>query len=206
MPFEILRDELRPYPGRVMLVTRKTLAATLTMLVIMTCRLPGAAIAGYCTVLLSRGSPVTTLRSAGEIFVAYALGAAYTLLGVLLFVDYQLTHFLWVLVSVFLCIYVIKATTNYVGARRLRSSSPSPSLFGIHHCPPARWSSPRSGLQAASAWVFSASSRLSTSSSALNSVMNCAADSSRAPLPSASSRVPLPTRPTRGVSPDSAKK
>ena len=111
-----LRDELRPYPGRAMLVTRMTLAATLTMLVVMTFRLPGAAIAGYYTLLLSRESPITTVRSAGTVLSAYLAGAAYTLVGAMLFVDYPLTHFLWVTGSVFLCFFVIKVTTDYVGA------------------------------------------------------------------------------------------
>lgn len=114
--WEFLRDELRPYPGRARLVTRMTLAATLTMLAIMTFRLPGAAIAGYYTLLLSRETPVTTVRSAGIVLLSYAVGAVYTLVGVMLFVDYPLTHFLWVTVSIFLCFYVIKVTTNYVGA------------------------------------------------------------------------------------------
>ncbi len=109
-----LRDELGPYPGRALLVARMTLAATLTMLLIMTFRLPGAAIAAYYTLLLSREAPNVTLRSALTVLVCYMLGAAYTLLGVLLFIDYPLTHFLWVEVSIFLCFYAIKITTNYV--------------------------------------------------------------------------------------------
>lgn len=109
-----LKNELTPYPGRATLVARMTIAATLTMLIIMTFRLPGAAIAAYYTLLLSRESPTVTVRSALIVLVAYVLGATYTMLGVLLFIDYPLTHFLWVVVSVFLCFFVIKITTNYV--------------------------------------------------------------------------------------------
>lgn len=111
-----LRDELRPYPGRLPLVLRMTLSATLTMIAIMTFRLPGAAIAGYYTLLLSRDTPFSTVRAAVTVMVMYLVGAAYALLGAALFVDYPLTHFLWVTVSVLLCFYVIKVTKNYVGA------------------------------------------------------------------------------------------
>lgn len=110
-----LKDELRPYQGRLALVLRMTLAATLTMIAIMTFRLPGAAIAAYYTLLLSRESPVSTLRAAGTVMIMYVLGACYTLLSVLLFVDYPVTHFLWVTFSLFACFYVLKVTTNYVG-------------------------------------------------------------------------------------------
>ncbi len=108
-----LRDELSPYPGRLPLVLRMTLAATLTMLVIMTFRLPGAAIAAYYTLILARDSPLTTVRNAWHVMVSYLLGSAYCLICLLLFVDYPLTHFLWVAVSMFLCFYVIKVSTNY---------------------------------------------------------------------------------------------
>lgn len=114
-----LRDELRPYPGRTRLVLRMVLAATLTMLCIMTFRLPGAAIAAYYTLLLSRERPIATVRASLTVMVCYGIGAAYALLGVLLFADYPLTHFLWVTVSVFLCFYVVRVTTNYVAAAAL---------------------------------------------------------------------------------------
>ena len=42
-----LYDELKPYPGRAMLVARYTAAATVTMLLIITFRIPGAAVGGW---------------------------------------------------------------------------------------------------------------------------------------------------------------
>ena len=114
-----LRDELRPYPGRARLVLRMVLAATLTMLCIMTFRLPGAAIAAYYTLLLSRETPRSTVRAALTVIACYGIGAVYAMVGVLLFVDYPLTHFLWITVSVFLCFYVVRVSTNYVAAAAL---------------------------------------------------------------------------------------
>jgi multidrug resistance protein MdtO len=111
-----LREELTPYPGRLHTVVRMTVAATITMILIMVFRLPGAALGAYYTLLLSRESPNATFQSASTVLLAYVLGAAYTLLGVLLFVDYPITHFLWVIVSIFLCFFVIKVTRSYVGA------------------------------------------------------------------------------------------
>ena len=114
-----LRDELRPYPGRARLVLRMVLSATLTMLCIMTFRLPGAAIAAYYTLVLSRDTPLSTVRAALTVIVCYGIGAVYAMVGVLLFVDYPLTHFLWITVSVFLCFYVVRVSTNYVAAAAL---------------------------------------------------------------------------------------
>ncbi len=111
-----LKEELTPYPGRLHTVVRMTVAATITMVLIMIFRLPGAALGAYYTLLLSRESPHATFRSASTVLLAYVIGAVYTLLGVLLFVDYPLTHFLWVIVSIFLCFFVIKVTRSYIGA------------------------------------------------------------------------------------------
>lgn len=111
-----LKQELAPYPGRTMIVLRMVIAATITMILIMTFRLPGAAIAAFYTLLLSRDSPSTTLKSAATVLLSYTLGVSYTLLGVLLFVNYPLTHFVWVIVSIFLCFFAIKVTTNYIAA------------------------------------------------------------------------------------------
>lgn len=114
--WRFLVDEMVPYPGRLAIVGRMVISATLTMVLIMTFRLPGAAIAGFYTLLLSRESPVTTMRSAGIVMAAYLLGTGYVLLSMILLVDYPLTHFLWVAASLFLCFYIIKISTNYISA------------------------------------------------------------------------------------------
>lgn len=114
--FQFITDELRPYPGRWAIMSRMIVSATLTMILIMTFRLPGAAIAGYYTLLLARQSPVETLRGAATVIAGYLLAGAYCMLGIWLFVDYPLTHFLWVVTSLFLCFFVIKVVTNYVAA------------------------------------------------------------------------------------------
>lgn len=111
-----LEEELSPYPGRISVVARMVIAATLTMYLIMTFRLPGAAVGAYYTLLLSRDSPRTTLRSAFNILVAYLVCVAYCMLGILLFIDEPLTHFLLVVVSLFVSFYIIKVCTDYTSA------------------------------------------------------------------------------------------
>ena len=108
-----LRDELSPYPGRVVLVARIVVAATLTMLAIMIFGLPGAAIGGYYTLLLPRESPLNTARAALTLLTCFTLSLTYTLLSAMLFVNYPLTHFLWVIGSFFLSFYAISVVTNY---------------------------------------------------------------------------------------------
>lgn len=112
----VIEDELTPYPGRLSLVMRMVAAATITMLLIMTFRLPQAAIAAYYTLLLSRDSPQTTLRSALTVAGAYIGCACYCMIGVLLFVDEPLTHFLFVAFSLLLSFFIMKVATNYTGA------------------------------------------------------------------------------------------
>ena len=111
-----LKEELKPYPGRVNLVLRYTVAATLTMLCIVTFRLPGAAVGGFFSLLVSRDSPNTTLRGGLATLAWFVSGLVFVLLGAILFVDYPLTHFLWVIVSFFIAFYGISAISNYGAA------------------------------------------------------------------------------------------
>ena len=114
--FNFLREELKPYPGRGTLASRYILAATITMLFIMVFRLPGASVGGFYSLLLSRESPTTTLRGGFTILVAFLLGLVFVLLGAILFVDYPLTHFLWLAGSFFVAFYGISALSNYAAA------------------------------------------------------------------------------------------
>lgn len=113
---DFLRDELRPYPGRVSTVVRIVIAATLSMVVIMTFRIPGAALASYYTLMLARESPSATLRNAGVVMASYLAAGLYCLIGIWLFIDYPLPHFLWVVFSLFLCFFLIKVMNSYVAS------------------------------------------------------------------------------------------
>lgn len=111
-----LYDELKPYPGRAMLVARYTAAAAFTMLAIITFRIPGAATGGFFSLLVSRESPVTTFKGGVSIVVAFLSGLAFLLAGAILLVDYPITHFLWVIGSFFVAFYGISAISNYGAA------------------------------------------------------------------------------------------
>ncbi len=108
-----LREELRPYPGRALLALRYTVAATITMLLIVTFRLPGAAIGGFFSLLISREAPITTLRGGIGTVASFLCGTTFLLTGSILLVDYPLTHFLWVIFSFFVAFYGLSALSNY---------------------------------------------------------------------------------------------
>jgi multidrug resistance protein MdtO len=108
-----LREELKPYPGRALLALRYTIAATITMLLIVTFRLPGAAVGGFFSLLISREAPITTLRGGLATVASFLCGTAFLLTGAILLVDYPLTHFLWVIFSFFIAFYGLSALSNY---------------------------------------------------------------------------------------------
>ena len=66
---EWLRNELAPYPGRVALVARMVIAATLVMIVCMTFRLPFAAYGAIYAVTLSRESLCETKAAAWSLTI-----------------------------------------------------------------------------------------------------------------------------------------
>lgn len=108
-----LREELKPYPGRGILALRYTVAATITMLSIVTFRLPGAAVGGFFSLLLSREEPITTLRGGIGTVASFLCGTAFVLIGAILLVDDPLTHFLWVILSFFVAFYGLSVMSNY---------------------------------------------------------------------------------------------
>ncbi len=108
-----LREELKPYPGRALLALRYAVAATITMLLIVTFRLPGAAVGGFFSLLLSREAPITTLRGGISTVASFLFGTAFLLTGAILLVNYPLTHFLWVIFSFFVAFYGLSALSNY---------------------------------------------------------------------------------------------
>jgi multidrug resistance protein MdtO len=111
--WRFLKVELAPYPGRAWVVGRITIAATIVMLLVMTFRLPGGFLAGIFTLFLSRENPTSTLRAGVRVVFAFIVATAYTVVGVTLFVDSPLTHFLWILVTLFLSFYFIRIIPDY---------------------------------------------------------------------------------------------
>ena len=113
---EFIRWEVASYPGRVTTVVRMTIAATLVMIIVVTFRIPNAALAGLFSILLARENLAVTWRGGRFIVLGFVLASLYTLLGMMLFRGYPITHFFWVIGSLFVIFFVMRTTTNYVAA------------------------------------------------------------------------------------------
>ena len=113
---EFIRWEVAPYPGRLNTVIRMTIAATFVMIIIVTFRIPNAALAGVFSILLARENLAATWRSGQFIVIGFVLASLYTLLGMMLFRGYPITHFFWVIGSLYLVFFVMRTTTNYAAA------------------------------------------------------------------------------------------
>jgi multidrug resistance protein MdtO len=113
---EFIRWEVAPYPGRVNTVVRMTIAATLVMIIVVTFRIPNAALAGLFSILLARENLAATWRGGQFIVLGFVAASLYTLLGMMLFRGYPITHFFWVIGSLYMIFFVIRTTTNYAAA------------------------------------------------------------------------------------------
>src|SRR5215510_1700095 len=111
--WQFLKTELAPYPGRAWAVSRLTIAATITMVLVMTFRVPYGFLAALAPFLLSRENPRATLRSFIGLVVVSAASALCAIGGVMLLLDDPLTHFLWIAASAFLAFYLIRVLSNY---------------------------------------------------------------------------------------------
>jgi len=114
--WEWLREELIPYPGRLALVARMVIAATLIMIIGMTFRVPYAWQGAIYALLVSRESPQATLRSAATILFVTGIGAAYIILSMKLVINILPLHFLWIIATFFFAFYGISTLTNYLAA------------------------------------------------------------------------------------------
>jgi multidrug resistance protein MdtO len=96
-------------------VIRMTIAATLVMIIVVTFRIPNAALAGLFSILLARENLAATWRGGRLIVLGFVVASAYTLLGMMMFRGYPITHFFWVIGSLYVIFFVIRTTTNYAG-------------------------------------------------------------------------------------------
>ena len=115
---EFLQDELAPYPGRGALVARMIIASTVVMILTMTFQIPFGAYGAIYALSISRESPEETLSAVRTIIIAFAISAVYVLIGALLFQGDPLPRFLWVIASLFLVFYLLRAMTSYSAASR----------------------------------------------------------------------------------------
>ena len=116
---DFLKKELSPYPGRGALVARTVIAATLTMILIVTFRIPGGVIGALSAFLLSRENLVSTARSALNLMIAFAIGTLFIPVGARLLASTPETHFLWVGCSLFIVFFLLRTLASYAMATGL---------------------------------------------------------------------------------------
>ncbi len=113
---EFIRWEVAPYPGRINTVIRMTVTATLAMLIVVTFRIPNAFLASYFSILLARENLAATWRGGQMLLLGFVGASLYTLFGMMLFRGYPMTHFFWVIGSLYLVFFVMRTATNYAAA------------------------------------------------------------------------------------------
>jgi multidrug resistance protein MdtO len=110
---EFLREELAPYPGRVALVARMVLAATIVMVICMAFRIPYGFQGAIFALLITRESPRATLQSSAKILIGIAISTAYVLLSVYFVINFPGFHFIWIIFSFFVAFYAVGSMTDY---------------------------------------------------------------------------------------------
>ncbi len=113
---EFIQWEVAPYPGRMNTVVRMTVTATLVMIIAVTFRIPNAFLAALFSILLARENLAATWRGGRTIILGFVGASLYTLVGIMLFRGYPITHFFWVIASLYLVFFVMRAATNYAAA------------------------------------------------------------------------------------------
>ncbi|MBV8631064.1 MAG: FUSC family protein [Silvibacterium sp.] len=116
--WDFLRDELAPYPGRGALVARMVVSASLVMLVTMVFQIPYGAFAAIYAFTASRENPDATLKDVQTTVFGYALGTAYVLIGAIFFSGEPVIRFAWVLCTLFVMFFFLRAVANYTVAVR----------------------------------------------------------------------------------------
>jgi hypothetical protein len=111
-----LRDEIAPYPGRVAAVSRIVTACILTMLLVMTFKLPNGFLAVFYALAISRGDAHSTVRDGVRILLANIAALVVSVAGIVLFIDFPLPHFLFVVSIFFLAFFLLRTLTNYATA------------------------------------------------------------------------------------------
>ncbi len=92
------------------------LSATLSMLIVMTFRIPYGAYCAIYSLTISHESLRITVKAAGTRTLSFALGTIYLLIGAIVFVDDPTLRLLWVCGTMFLAFYGMSAMSTFVSA------------------------------------------------------------------------------------------
>src|SRR5262245_14321373 len=115
---EFLKEELAPYPGRLAMVARMVLTATVMMLVFMTFKIPDGVYAALYALIISREDPQTTITAVKTNIIAFICSVIFVLVGALLFAGDPMLRFLWVVAALFMGFFGLRTMTNYTAAAR----------------------------------------------------------------------------------------
>jgi multidrug resistance protein MdtO len=110
---DFLKKEFAPYPGRGALVARTVISATISMILIVTFRIPGGVIGALAAFVLSRENLISTARSAIFLITAFVIGGLFIPVGARFFGSTPETHFLWVGCSLFIAFFLLRTLANY---------------------------------------------------------------------------------------------
>ncbi|HYK38119.1 FUSC family protein [Alloacidobacterium sp.] len=114
--WRFLKNELTPYPGRGVMVARIVISVTITMLLIMTFRVPGGAAGALIAFVISRENLVSTAKSVVGVGAALIMAVAFVPIGARMFASIPITHFFWECFSIFLIFFLIRTLANFAVA------------------------------------------------------------------------------------------
>jgi multidrug resistance protein MdtO len=89
------------------------IAATITMFLIMTFRVPGGALGALYAFLISRDSLRSTLKSGAEVAISYTIGICFVVAGAYLFADNSFARFFWFAGSMFVIYLALQVLRDY---------------------------------------------------------------------------------------------
>src|SRR5271166_4970490 len=111
-----LKEELAPYPGRGVNVARMVIAATLTMILVMTFRIRGGFEGALYAFLIARDDLRSTLKSGIAVAVSYTLGVSFILTCAALFASHPSARFLWFAGSMFVVFFALDTFQDFAVA------------------------------------------------------------------------------------------
>lgn len=114
--WDFLKSELSPYPGRAAMVARIVISVTITMILIMTFRVPGGAAGALIAFVISRENLVSTTKSVVGLAAALLMATAFVPIGARMFASIPITHFFWECFSIFLIFFLIRTLSNFAVA------------------------------------------------------------------------------------------
>jgi multidrug resistance protein MdtO len=109
--FSALQAELMPFPGRLAGSLRDTLGIVIALVITMTLRVPGIALALSFLFLLQRERPGVTLRSAAQILSGGAAACVATLFWVQLTDGIEVARYLGMILGIFIAAFGMATTS-----------------------------------------------------------------------------------------------